>query len=91
VAGAWSVQGRRYEGEWVSNKRQGYGVLTWPDGRRYEGEFENDKRHRHGVEVEPDRGCYIGTWSEGLKHGRFRYSKGRTSRIEKRIAGVLSR
>lgn len=26
-----------YDGEWVGDKREGYGIQTWPDGIRYEG------------------------------------------------------
>lgn len=26
-----------YLGDWVGNKREGFGVLKWPDGSEYEG------------------------------------------------------
>lgn len=29
--------GLRYTGEYVDNKRQGYGEQEWPEGSRYEG------------------------------------------------------
>jgi len=28
---------RKYDGQWINNKMDGYGVFTWPDGRKYEG------------------------------------------------------
>lgn len=28
-----------YDGEWIGNKKDGYGVMTWEDGARYEGLF----------------------------------------------------
>jgi L1 cell adhesion molecule like protein len=31
------ADGRKYEGEYHDDKKQGYGVFTWPDGRKYEG------------------------------------------------------
>jgi len=29
--------GRKYEGGYVNDKKEGYGVFNWPDGRKYEG------------------------------------------------------
>lgn len=29
--------GRRYEGEYLADKKHGYGEFTWPDGRNYKG------------------------------------------------------
>jgi len=29
--------GAVYDGEWIDNMRDGYGVHTWADGARYEG------------------------------------------------------
>jgi hypothetical protein len=31
--------GRRYEGEYFDDKKQGQGVFTWPDGRKYDGQW----------------------------------------------------
>jgi hypothetical protein len=33
----WGAQGAVYEGEYVNNRRQGVGVMTFPDKSRYEG------------------------------------------------------
>jgi hypothetical protein len=32
-----ALSGQRYEGEWKDEKRNGQGVMTWPDNKRYEG------------------------------------------------------
>ena len=29
--------GRRYEGDYLVDKKHGYGVFEWPDGRKYRG------------------------------------------------------
>jgi len=29
--------GAVYDGEWIGDRREGYGVQKWPDGARYEG------------------------------------------------------
>lgn len=34
---------RKYEGEYVDDKKEGNGVFYWPDGRKYEGQWMNGK------------------------------------------------
>ena len=54
--------GRRYEGEYKDNKRDGYGIMTYQDeglyqeGSRYKGEWKNDKRDGQGVMTYLDDG-----------------------------------
>jgi len=31
------VDGRKYEGEYLDDKKHGYGKFVWPDGRIYKG------------------------------------------------------
>jgi hypothetical protein len=33
----WGAQGAVYEGEYVDNRRQGVGIMTFPDKSKYEG------------------------------------------------------
>jgi hypothetical protein len=35
------ADGLTYVGDFLQNKRHGYGMLTWPKGNFYEGTFEN--------------------------------------------------
>lgn len=35
--------GKKYEGEFVNDKREGRGTFTWADGRVYIGEWKNGK------------------------------------------------
>lgn len=35
--------GRKYEGEYINDKKAGYGIYTWADGRRYAGSWKNGK------------------------------------------------
>ena len=44
----WS-DGRKYEGEYVDDKKEGHGVFTWPDGRQYDGSWKNGKQHGFGI------------------------------------------
>ncbi len=49
--------GRRYEGDYKNNKRNGYGVMIYQDGgkysegSRYEGNWVDDKRNGQGVMI----------------------------------------
>ena len=29
--------GRKYEGEFINDKKEGHGIFTWTDGRKYDG------------------------------------------------------
>ena len=36
------TDGFKYEGEWVNNRRHGYGVTTFKDGSKEEGKYKNN-------------------------------------------------
>ena len=40
--------GRKYDGEYLNDKKHGFGIFTFKDGRVYEGEWENGKQHGRG-------------------------------------------
>ena len=40
--------GRKYEGEYMNDKKEGTGVFSWPDGRKYNGLWKNGKQHGIG-------------------------------------------
>jgi hypothetical protein len=35
--------GRRYEGDYIDDKKEGFGIYLWPDGKRYEGGWKDGK------------------------------------------------
>lgn len=39
------ADGKRYEGQYVDDKKHGYGIYQWPDGRLYKGYWKNGKQH----------------------------------------------
>ena len=43
------LNGRKYEGEWVNDKRDGKGFEKYSNGNYYEGEFSRNKAHGKGV------------------------------------------
>merc|ERR1740139_1244642 len=48
----WYANGTKYEGQWESNWRTGYGIGTWVNGDSYSGVWKNDKRHGKGKMVQ---------------------------------------
>ena len=40
--GNWHVDGDVFEGEWLDDKANGYGVYVHQNGARYEGEWKDD-------------------------------------------------
>ena len=43
-AHSFSHDGKKYEGEWKDDKKNGQGTETFPNGSKYVGEFKNGKR-----------------------------------------------
>jgi len=64
--------GRKYIGEFVNDKKEGYGIHEWyilfinwnkrPDGRKYKGFWRNGKRHGDGEFYYPRQK----TWKKGV-------------------------
>ena len=56
--------GQSYEGYYVNNKKDWYGVSTYSIGHVYEGHYKNGKKHGSGVETLEEKRMK-GTWVEG--------------------------
>ncbi|GAX75889.1 hypothetical protein CEUSTIGMA_g3332.t1 [Chlamydomonas eustigma] len=56
----------RYEGEFLNNRMQGYGVYIWRDGTIYRGEWQQGMMHGCGVQL---KRAEDGTFSQ--LHGKF--------------------
>lgn len=65
--------GKTYAGDWVNNKREGFGAQTWPSGNKYEGDWRANKRHGKGtlwVKIKGKlRKQYTGDWIDNLRDG----------------------
>lgn len=59
--------GRRYEGEYLHDKKHGQGVYTWADGRRYDGQWAYGKQHGRGKYIMPDGSVRVGIWENGKR------------------------
>jgi hypothetical protein len=72
------VSGSKYQGDWVDNKKHGFGVQITSNGNKYEGEFKYDKPDGNGTlwVLQKDKSFkkrYIGGFRNGLKHGNGTY------------------
>ena len=43
-----------YEGDYVNDKKEGFGVFRWASGNVYEGSFKGDERDGHGKMIWTD-------------------------------------
>ena len=62
---SWA-DGRKYEGEFLRDKKHGYGIYTWPDGRRFEGNWRNGKQDGKSKYFSKGR-IQVGIWKEGVR------------------------
>jgi hypothetical protein len=51
-----------YDGNYVDDKKNGYGVFSWPSGSRYEGNFKDEFRDGFGIMHWADGSTYEGEW-----------------------------
>lgn len=64
-----------YEGDWVVNKRHGFGTCCYPSGNVYEGLWFNDRRHGEGrMQWLDSEQMYSGQWQNGIQVSTSVYS-----------------
>ena len=61
------ADGRRYEGEYENDKKQGQGTFYWADGRKYVGSWKNGKQHGQGEYYLKNGDKKIGEWVDGKR------------------------
>ena len=59
--------GRKYEGSYVNDKKEGYGEFEWPNGKIYKGGWINNRMNGKGKIIYPDGFEKQGIWSNGVK------------------------
>ena len=60
------ADGRRYEGNYVSDKKHGYGIYKWREKRKtYEGGWKQGKQHGPGISVSADGTVSYAMFNEG--------------------------
>ena len=58
-----------YNGNFIDNKKDRSGEMTYSDGPCYKGDFKSDKRHGNGTLVTNPQKKYTGEWLDGKMHG----------------------
>ena len=66
----WKTPGAVYQGNYANHKKEGHGLMRYPDGSVYEGDFHEGKRHGVGKYTYPNGDTYEGDWHQGKKHGK---------------------
>lgn len=66
-------QQESYEGDWVDDKMQGFGVYYYSNGDVYAGEFFDNKHNGFGRYFFADGTKYVGEWKNHLMHGTGKY------------------
>ena len=59
--------GRRYQGDYVNDKKHGFGIYTWSNGREYAGQWENGQQHGQGIYKDINGVERTGLWEEGKR------------------------
>ncbi|XP_069838110.1 radial spoke head 10 homolog B isoform X2 [Dendropsophus ebraccatus] len=59
-----------YEGDWIHNRKEGWGVQRFPSGNIYEGQWKNNKFHGEGrMRWLTSNEEYTGQWENGVQNG----------------------
>ena len=60
--------GRKYEGEYKEDKKEGFGIFEWPNGKKYKGYWRNGKQDGEGEFYFPsDQKWKKGIWKKGKR------------------------
>ena len=62
-----------YDGEWVNDQMEGYGVYHYSNGDIYEGNWKNNLHNGFGTYIFTDGHRYIGEWVNHKIHGKGKY------------------
>ena len=59
--------GRRYEGSFANDKKEGYGEYYWADGKAYKGKWLDGKQHGEGIYIRANGKERKGLWEAGKR------------------------
>lgn len=58
-----------YEGEYLDDKKHGFGEFKWASGGYYRGNYYNDLKTGYGEMYWQDGSIYRGNWQNGIQNG----------------------
>ena len=58
-----------YVGEYLRDKKHGYGEFKWQSGGHYKGHYVQDLKEGYGEMHWADGSIYRGTWDKGVQNG----------------------
>ena len=62
------ADGRKYEGEYKNDKKEGFGEFEWVNGKKYRGYWKNGKQDGEGEFYFPSNQKWKkGIWKEGQR------------------------
>ncbi|KAL4476421.1 hypothetical protein ABPG74_010154 [Tetrahymena malaccensis] len=61
---------KKYEGNFVNGKRQGFCIIDWKNGDKYEGYFKNDQFDGKGIIYQANGDKYDGYFKNSFPHGK---------------------
>ena len=67
------VSGEYYEGSWVNDQIEGFGVISHPDAGQYEGEFSESQKTGIGTFTWVNGDQYVGSWENDTLTGNGVY------------------
>ena len=56
----------QYDGDYVKDHKNGYGVFSWESGNMYKGGYKDDERDGFGEMFWTDCSIYQGEWRGGI-------------------------
>ena len=59
--------GRKYEGDYKNDHKEGQGKFEWPNGRIYEGEWKLGKMDGQGTYTSEKGKVRVGIWQDGKR------------------------
>jgi len=61
--------GRKYDGQYENDQKNGNGTFYWPDGRKYSGGWRDGKQHGEANFTAANGEHRKGIWEEGKRVG----------------------
>ena len=74
-----------YEGDWLKDLKNGYGIQNWINGAKYDGYWKDNLKDGEATMIFEDGNTYVGPWRRDKMHGIHQVTKnGNTTTIEYR-------